>query len=259
MSAFTLKLIALVTMIIDHVGAIFFPQFIWLRYIGRLSMPIYAFLLVQGYMHTRNFNRYALRMGIFALLSEVPYDLLFQGTWLEFQRQNILFTFLTALFVMNLLDASAKSRNIFMFIGAVILTILPYFLHFSYGVYGVLTVLCFYLFQKYRGIDAVAFAALTYGQYTQDGNTTQLYAIAAAIPVLLYNGKRGALSLKYFFYISYPNNNVKRTVIGVHLYDIAAFIPIETFRFRISVNIFPKPLGIRRSILIQCFIKHTLE
>ena len=171
MSAFTLKLIALVTMIIDHVGAIFFPQFIWLRYIGRLSMPIYAFLLVQGYMHTRNFNRYALRMGIFALLSEVPYDLLFQGTWLEFQRQNILFTFLTALFVMKLLDASAKSRNIFMFIGAVILTILPYFLHFSYGVYGVLTVLCFYLFQKYRGIDAVAFAALTYGQYTQDGNT----------------------------------------------------------------------------------------
>ena len=140
MSAFTLKLIALVTMIIDHVGAIFFPQFIWLRYIGRLSMPIYAFLLVQGYMHTRNFNRYALRMGIFALLSEVPYDLLFQGTWLEFQRQNILFTFLTALFVMKLLDASAKSRNIFMFIGAVILTILPYFLHFSYGVYGVLTV-----------------------------------------------------------------------------------------------------------------------
>ena len=81
-----------------------------------------------------------------------------------------------------------------------ILTILPYFLHFSYGVYGVLTVLCFYLFQKYRGIDAVAFAALTYGQYTQDGNTTQLYAIAAAIPVLLYNGKRGALSLKYFFH-----------------------------------------------------------
>lgn len=204
MSAFTLKLSALVTMIIDHVGAIFFPQFIWLRYIGRLSMPIYAFLLVQGYMHTRNFNRYALRMGIFALLSEVPYDLLFQGTWLEFQRQNILFTFLTALFVMKLLDASAKSRNIFMFIGAVILTILPYFLHFSYDVYGVLTVLCFYLFQKYRGIDAVAFSALTYGQYTQDGNTTQLYAIAAAIPVLLYNGKRGTLSLKYFFYISYP-------------------------------------------------------
>ena len=53
MSAFTLKLIALVTMIIDHVRAIFFPQFIWLRYIGRLSMPIYAFFVVRGYMHTQ--------------------------------------------------------------------------------------------------------------------------------------------------------------------------------------------------------------
>lgn len=104
---------------------------------------------------------------------------------------------------MKLLDASAKSRNIFMFIGAVILTILPYFLHFSYGVYGVLTVLCFYLFQKYRGIDAVAFAALTYGN-SADGNTNTAVCHRAAIPVLLYNGKRGALSLKYFFYISYP-------------------------------------------------------
>ena len=86
-----------------------------------------------------------------------------------------------------------------MFIGAVILTILPYFLHFSYGVYGVLTVLCFYLFQKYRGIDAVAFAALTYGQYTRDGNTTlRCMPSPPRSPVLLYNGKRGALSLKYF-------------------------------------------------------------
>jgi len=85
-----LKLIALITMIIDHVGAIFFPQYIWLRYIGRLSMPIYAFLLVQGYKHTRSFTRYAIRLAVFALLSEVPYDLLFRRTWLEFGNQNIL-------------------------------------------------------------------------------------------------------------------------------------------------------------------------
>lgn len=204
MSSFTLKIIALVTMIIDHVGAIFFPQFIWLRYIGRISMPIYAFLLVQGYQHTRDFKRYVIRMAIFAVLSEVPHDLLFCGTWLEFGKQNILFTLLTALFVMRLLDASAKSRNIFMFIAALILIVAPYFLHFSYGVYGVLVPLCFFLFRKYRGIDALAFSALTYGQYVYDGNCTQLWAIAASVPVLLYNGKRGAASLKYFFYIMYP-------------------------------------------------------
>ena len=64
--------------------------------------------------------------------------------------------------------------------------------------------LCFFLFQKYRGIDAIAFSALTYGRYLYDGNFTQLYAIATSIPILLYNGKRGAVSLKYFFYIIYP-------------------------------------------------------
>ena len=84
------------------------------------------------------------------------------------------------------------------------LIIAPYFLHFSYGIYGVLVPLCFFLFQKYRGIDALAFSALTYGKYLYDGNLTQVYAIAASIPILLYNGKRGAFSLKYFFYIIYP-------------------------------------------------------
>ena len=85
MSAFTLKLIALVTMIIDHVGAILLPAVSsGCAISGGFPCRSCAFLLVQGYMHTRNFNRYALRMGIFALLSEVPYDLLFQGTWLEF-------------------------------------------------------------------------------------------------------------------------------------------------------------------------------
>lgn len=204
MSAFTLKMIALVTMIIDHVGAVFFPEIIWLRYIGRISMPIYAFLLVQGYQHTRDFKRYVIRMAIFAVVSEVPYDLLFHGSWLEFGGQNILFTLLTALLVMRLLDASAKSRNIFLFIGALALIVAPCFLHFSYGIYGVLVPLCFFLFQKYRGIDALAFSALTYGKYLYDGNLTQVYAIAASIPILLYNGKRGAFSLKYFFYIIYP-------------------------------------------------------
>lgn len=204
MSAFTLKMIALVTMVIDHVGAVFFPDLIWLRYIGRLSMPIYAFLLAEGYRKTRNFLHYALRLALFAVLSEVPYDLLFQGRALEFSRQNILFTLLTALLVMRLLDLAAKKRNVFLFIGALLLAVVPYFLHFSYGVYGVLSVLCLFLFQKYRGIDAIAFSALTYGRYLYDGNFTQLYAIAASIPILLYNGKRGAVSLKYFFYIIYP-------------------------------------------------------
>ena len=204
MSAFTLKIIALVAMIIDHIGAVFFPNILWLRYIGRLAMPIYAFLLVQGYRHTRSYTRYAIRLAVFAVISEFPYDFLFRGVWLEFGNQNVLFTLFCALLVMKALDASARSRNIFLFIIALALIWVPHFLNFDYGVYGVLMVLCFFLFQKYRGIDAIAFSGLTYGRYTYDGNEIQLWAIAASIPVLLYNGKRGPLSLKYFFYIAYP-------------------------------------------------------
>ena len=204
MSAFTLKIIALVTMIIDHVGAVFFPHVLWLRCIGRLAMPIYAFLLVQGYRHTRSFSRYALRLSAFAVLSEFPYDLLFRGVWLEFSNQNVLFTLLCALLVMKALDQSAKTRNIFLFILSLTLILAAHFLQFDYGVYGVLMVLCFFLFQKYRGIDAIAFSGLTYAKCMRDGNEIQLWAIAASIPVLLYNGKRGPLSLKWFFYIAYP-------------------------------------------------------
>ena len=97
MSAFTLKLIALVTMIIDHVGAIFFPQFIWLRYIGRLSMPIYAFLVCRATC-THAILTATHCAWVFLLCSpECRMTFYFRGTWLEFQRQNILFTFLTAL------------------------------------------------------------------------------------------------------------------------------------------------------------------
>lgn len=204
MSAFALKWIALITMIIDHIGAVFFPQFIWLRYIGRLSMPIYAFLLVQGYLHTRDFKRYAIRIAFFAILSEVPYDHLFYGVWLEFHDQNILFTLLLSLFVMRLLDASAKNKNIFIFLSAIALTVSAHYLNVSYGIYGVLVVLCFYLFKKYRGIDALAFSALTYAYHLYAPNPVQVCAMAASVPILLYNGKPGVRSLKYFFYIMYP-------------------------------------------------------
>ena len=204
MSAFMLKMLALITMIIDHVGAVFFPQLYWLRYIGRISMPIYAFLISQGYKYTRNFTRYAIRLAIFAVISEVPYDLLFHGTWLEFGNQSIMFTLLSGLIAIRLLDLSAKKRNIILFLLAVGVTVVPYFGKFDYGIYGVLAILCFYLFQKYRGIDAIAYSGLTYAYYFYNGNQAQLWSVAASIPILLYNGKRGALSLKYFFYIAYP-------------------------------------------------------
>lgn len=78
-----LKLLACLTMLIDHIGAIFFPGLQWMRLIGRISFPLYAFLLSEGVYHTRNARQYALRLILILVITELPYDLLFRGelTW----------------------------------------------------------------------------------------------------------------------------------------------------------------------------------
>ena len=93
MTGFHLKLIALTTMFIDHIGAVFFPQVTLLRVIGRISFPLYAFLIAEGCRYTRNRGRYALGLGVFALISEIPYDLALHPEFLEYGLwgQNFLF------------------------------------------------------------------------------------------------------------------------------------------------------------------------
>lgn len=93
MTGFHLKLIALTTMFIDHIGAVFFPQVTLLRVIGRISFPLYAFLIAEGCRYTRNRGRYALGLGVFALISELPYDLALHPEFLEngLWGQNFLF------------------------------------------------------------------------------------------------------------------------------------------------------------------------
>ena len=87
----------------DHIGAIFFPQEQWIRIIGRMSFPIYCFLLAEGLKHTRSVVNYALRLGIFAVLSEPAYDLAFSHTLWEPSRQNVYFTLLLGLLAGELL------------------------------------------------------------------------------------------------------------------------------------------------------------
>ncbi len=93
MNSFHLKMIAIITMLIDHTAAVLIPSntVLWLvmRCIGRLAFPIFVFLLVEGFYHTRDVKKYLLRMGAFALLSEIPFDLAFYGKVLEFTHQNI--------------------------------------------------------------------------------------------------------------------------------------------------------------------------
>lgn len=135
-----MQLIAMITMLIDHVGLLFFPGEVLWRIIGRIAFPIYAYALVQGHVHTSNYRKYAIRLFLIAVLSQIPYQLAFDTNGL-----NVVATLFASSLVLRMLD-SAKPGPLSAVIIAgvcVIMEVLP----FDYGAYGLLLVLIF----KYAG------------------------------------------------------------------------------------------------------------
>ena len=104
MTKFVLQALAMIFMVCDHLSASLLPGPLWLGWVGRLAFPIFAFLLTEGYFHTTNFKGYAKRMFLFALLSEIPMNLLYGGTVIYPFHQNVLWLFLVGLFYMKGLD-----------------------------------------------------------------------------------------------------------------------------------------------------------
>lgn len=202
MTAFGLKLLALFTMTADHIGAIFFPQEQWIRIIGRMSFPIYCFLLAEGLKHTRSVVNYALRLGIFAVLSEPAYDLAFSHTLWEPSRQNVFFTLLLGFLAGELLLKKGGENPVLSTMLAILCAVLAEALHADYGAMGVCFILCFALISK-RAAACAAFALMNTADSLMWGGV-QLYAPAAVIPILLYNGKKGRSFPKYAFYAFYP-------------------------------------------------------
>ena len=189
MSSFALKLIAVVSMLTDHMGAVLFPQYIWMRYIGRLAFPIYCFLLTEGYLHTHSFKKYILRMTIFMVLSEIPFDLAFSHTWLNIHYQNVYWTLLLGLLAIRAMEwLQARLPR-------------QWFIHTDYNAYGVLMIFGFYIFKKQKVALAV-YEIILFGFLGQ----IELFAAFAFIPIFLYNGKKG-LSNRWMnigFYAFYP-------------------------------------------------------
>jgi len=99
MDAFTLKIIAMITMLIDHTGHLIFGDFSYFNYIGRLAFPIFAFQISQGYIHTKDFKKYAFRLAVFALIAQIPFMLfisIITGAFFTWYL-NIFFTLLLGL------------------------------------------------------------------------------------------------------------------------------------------------------------------
>ena len=110
-SAAALHILAMTLMLMDHLWATLLPAQEWLTCAGRLAFPIFAFMAVEGYFHTRSFQKYALRMLVFAVLSEIPFDLMYGGTWFYPVHQNVIWTLLLGLLGIRLTEAVRRKEK----------------------------------------------------------------------------------------------------------------------------------------------------
>lgn len=224
----SLKLMAMALMFCDHAWLTVAYGHEWLSVIGRLAFPIFAFQIVEGFYHTRSRKKYLLRMFIFALVSEIPFNYLVSGGPVYPFHQNVMFTFCISILAMMLLE-KARERAWWVFLIVVILvTPAAYLIGFitlvDYYGYGVLMVLVFYLFHDVKFGWIAEIAAMFYINWEMIGGLVfnvvlfghtveipkQGFAVLAMIPILLYNGKPGCRNraVKYAGYIFYPAHMV---------------------------------------------------
>ncbi|MCR4892923.1 MAG: conjugal transfer protein TraX [Lachnospiraceae bacterium] len=216
MNGFTLKIIASLSMLLDHIGAVMFPDLQWLRYVGRLAFPIYCFLLVEGFYHTRSVARYLSRLFLFALVSEVPFDLYFQGKLVDWSHQNVFFTLFMGLLLLQLIHTVAYLTlvrengsliPIFVRILVTVALIVVFGLiaqncHTDYRYPGILLILSFALFRQIPLLEWLSVICINLRLFS---SSLQAAGSLALLPISLYNRKRGP-GFKYFFYLFYPGH-----------------------------------------------------
>lgn len=204
LDAFTLKMIAIITMVIDHTGAVLYPYEMWLRMIGRLSFPIFAFFIAEGFAHTKNVLKYILRMLLFAVITEPIFDYAFFGR-LYMGYQNVMFTFLAALVGLYLMKKAKEfiSDVFWGKIAGLVIIILAalaaQLLCTDYGAFGVMLV---YIYYELRENFGEKHFLSTTVQLVCETDISRLSALSTVL-LMLYNGKRG-IRMKYLFYIFYP-------------------------------------------------------
>ena len=222
LTSFGLHLLAMGLMLCDHICLALMPDRLWMTCVGRLAFPIFAFLVAEGFVRTRSRARYARRLLIFAIVSEVPFDLLAAGRPVYPFHQNVLWTFLIALGCMQLLEwAKADPRPAARFVlgaGAVLGGFLAgtAFMVDYFGP-GVWTVLVFYFFrgdgwrQRLGQLLCLLFLNgwLLAGQTVLPGGLAlpiQAFAVLALPFIWLYRGRQGphGRAVRWLFYGFYP-------------------------------------------------------
>ena len=211
LSGNALKLIAALTMLIDHVGMMFFPQHLFLRIIGRLSFPIYAFMVAEGCHYTKNRLRYFLSVFLLGALCQVVYSIFAPGGYM-----NILLTFACAIPIIYLLQEckQRQSPEYWVMLSAFVafVYILCQNVAILYGFWGVMLAVFAALFQPPRGKQIpvlqnclhVLFLGIGLILLSADEVPAQYYSLLALPLLLLYSGQRGKGNFKYAFYLFYP-------------------------------------------------------
>ena len=221
-----LHILAMGLMLCDHLWAMFFPAEEWLTCLGRIAFPVFAFLIAEGYAHTRDLRRYLLRMLVWALLAEIPFDLMYGGSIFYPYHQNVLWTFLLSLLLILLIEKSkSRFRPVLAALAAVGLTVLWFVLGFVtmadyYGA-GILTVLTFHFFRGRNWKSRLGQFLCLYilnvkllGGYYYEISlfgfeievVQQGFALLALVPIWLYQGRQGIHGrvFQYFCYAFYP-------------------------------------------------------
>lgn len=224
LNASHLKLIAMACMLLDHMWATVMDGNLWMTCVGRIAFPVFAFQVAEGYAHTKNFKKYLLRMFLFALIAEIPFNLMAGGWWFSPFGQNVMFTFCLALLLIRLIDKARAKHWALGLAAAAVGAFVGYwvgmFTFVDYYGYGILMVLVFWLFREMRLGWLVTLAAMIYINFEMIGGMhlavflfgrellipLQGFAVLALIPIWLYNGEQGIKSkaFQYACYAFYP-------------------------------------------------------
>lgn len=229
LSGTTLKFIACICMFIDHSAAqiismgigienfatmnpINYSLYIILRGIGRMAFPIFAFLIVEGFTHTRDSKNYTLRMIIFAVISQIPFNLAFGDRIFNTERflpqfifGNVMWTFALALIMLHIIkiveDKEFKSpiKYLLSFVIVGIFFLIAEVIKCDRRGWGILVIGLFYIFRDARWKQMLTSIVSFNDQFKTFG----IFSYLSLIPIGLYNGKRGK-NIKTFFYIFYP-------------------------------------------------------
>lgn len=221
-SASALHIMAMIFMLCDHLWATIIPGNQWLTCLGRLAFPIFAFMIVEGYFHTGNLKRYALRLFLSALISEIPFNLMYSSSVIFPFHQNVIWTLLLGLGLIHINELAARKGKIWLRILTGCITVIAGFLlgtltMVDYFGVGVVTILVFYFFRKRKWWCLLGQIVILYylnvevlsGLYfeiTILGKTIHIVqqglALLALVPIWLYQGRKGNKS-KVFQYICY--------------------------------------------------------